>query len=64
MDKSDKIKPIKRWEKIKRVATNEHEAVISIPDVVRIVIIAIEPQVGIIPLHVEQLEVAIRISNA
>jgi len=51
-------------EKTKRVAAGEHEAIVGIPDVVRLVIVAVEPQIGIIPLHVEQLEVAIRVGNA
>ena len=51
-------------EKTKRVAgKNEDETVVAIPEVVRVVIVAVEPQVIDIMLHVEQLEVAVRISN-
>ena len=50
--------------KTKRFATNEHETIVEIPDIVGIVIVAVEPQTGIVPLHVEQLEVAVRIGNA
>jgi hypothetical protein len=50
--------------KIKRATTGKHEAVVSIPDVAGVVIVAVEPQIRVIPLHVEQLEVAIRVSNA
>jgi len=50
--------------KTKRVATGKHEAIVSIPDVAGVVVVAVEPQVRVIPLHVEQIEVAIRVSNA
>jgi hypothetical protein len=51
--------------KTKRVAgTDEDETVTAIPDVVGLVIVAVEPQTIIIVLHVEQLEIAIRVSNA
>ena len=63
MDKKFKIKPIEDG-KTKRFAANEHETIVEIPDVVGIVVVAVEPQVGIVPLHVEQLEVAVRIGNA
>jgi hypothetical protein len=49
--------------KIKRVATSEDEAIVEIPDIVGVVVVAVEPQVRVIPLHVEQLEVAIRVGN-
>ena len=49
---------------MKIVAGGEHEAIVGIPDIARIVIVAVEPQTGIIPLHVEQLEIAIRVGNA
>ena len=45
--------------KTKRVAAGEHEAIVGIPNIVRIVIVAVKPQIRVIPLHVEQLEVAI-----
>ena len=50
-------------EKTKRLATGKHEPIVGVPDVVGLVIVAVEPQVGVIPLHVEQLEVAIRVGN-
>ncbi|KKQ96709.1 MAG: hypothetical protein UT22_C0025G0003 [Parcubacteria group bacterium GW2011_GWC2_39_11] len=41
--------------KIKKVATGEDEAIVSVPDVAGVVIVAVEPQTGIVPLHIEQL---------
>ena len=49
--------------KIKRVATDEHEAIVGIPDVVGIVIVAVEPQAIIVAFHVEHVQVAIRVAN-
>jgi len=39
--------------KTKRVATGEDEAIIGVPNIVRLVIVAVEPQIGIVPLHIE-----------
>lgn len=50
--------------KTKRVARqNEHETIVAIPEVVRVIIVAVEPQVIVIVFHVEQVEVAVRVSN-
>jgi len=51
-------------EKTKRFAgEDEDEMIVAIPNVVRIVIVAVEPQTIVIMLHIEQLEIAIRVSN-
>ena len=48
----------------KRVAReNEHQAIVAIPSVVRIVVVRVEPQVVVIVFHVEQLEITVRICN-
>ncbi|MCX6760367.1 MAG: hypothetical protein NTW46_03435 [Candidatus Nealsonbacteria bacterium] len=50
--------------KIKRIAgTDERPLVVGIPDVVRIVVVAVEPLIGIIAFHVEHLQIAVRIAN-
>ena len=49
---------------MKRVArTAEDPEVIRIPEVVRIAPIAVEPQLRIIALHIEDVRVAVRINN-
>ena len=50
--------------KTKRVAgTDEHPLVVSIPDVVGVVIVAVEPQTIIIVFHVEHVQVTVRVTN-
>lgn len=46
---------------MKRVATDEHPAVVAIPEVVGIAIVAVEPLAIVITFHIEHLEVAIRV---
>ena len=49
---------------MKRVAgTRQDPAVVRIPEVVRIAPIAVEPKPRVITLHVEHIEVAVRIGN-
>ena len=44
---------------MRRLATNEHKAIISIPKVVRLAIISVEPVTIVIALHVEQVQITI-----
>jgi len=47
---------------MKRVAgTDEHPAVVSIPEVVRVAIVGVEPKVAVIVLNIEHIEVAVRV---
>jgi len=48
---------------MKRVAKTENEAIVSIPEIVSIAIVAIEPQIIVVVFHLEDVRVAIRISN-
>ena len=48
---------------MKRFAKTENKTVVGIPEIVRIAIVAIEPQTIVIVFNVEDVEVAIRISN-
>ena len=49
---------------MKRVAgTDEHPLIARIPDVVRIAIVGIEPKLRIITLHVEHVQIAVRVQN-
>lgn len=43
---------------MKRVSTDEHEAVVTVPEVVRV---AVEKAASVVPLHVEHVEVAVRV---
>ena len=50
--------------KTKRVAgEDKHEPVVAMPDVMRVIIVRIEPQVIAIAFHVEQVEAAVRVGN-
>ena len=50
--------------KIKKVAgEDEDPLVVSIPEVVGIAIIAVEPKAGIIAFHVEHVQIAVRVAN-
>ena len=40
---------------------DEHETVVAIPEVVRVAVVAIQPQVVVVTLNVEDVEVAIRV---
>ncbi len=47
---------------MKRVATQEHPAVVAIPEVVRVAVVAVEPLLAVVvALDVEHVEVAIRV---
>lgn len=46
---------------MKRFAADEHPVVVAIPDVVGVVVVAVQPRAVIIAFHVEHLEVAIRV---
>ena len=48
---------------MKRVAGAEDKLVVSIPEVVRITIVAVEPPTVLIVLHVEDVQIAIRIAE-
>ena len=48
---------------MKRFAKTENKTVVGIPEIVRIAIVAIEPQTIVIVFNVEDVEVAIRVSN-
>lgn len=47
--------------KIKRVARDEDEQVVTMELVVRVTIVAVEPSVIVIVFHVEHVEIAVRI---
>lgn len=45
-----------------RFATQEHPAIVSVPEVVRVAVVSIEPELAIvIPLDIEHVEVAVRV---
>jgi hypothetical protein len=44
---------------VRRLATNEHEAIVSIPVIVRITVVRVEPTIIVIVLDVEQVQIAI-----
>ena len=48
---------------MKRFAKTENKTVVGIPEIVRIAIVAIEPQIIVIVFNVEDVEVAIRVGN-
>lgn len=48
---------------MERVARHEDPAVVRIPDVVGIAVIAVEPQPVLVAFDVEHVRVAIRVSN-
>ena len=50
--------------KIKKVATGEDEAIVSVPDVAGVIIVAVEPQTGSAPPHKEQPKSATRARKA
>lgn len=47
---------------MKQVASDKHPAVVAVPDVVGVVIVAVEPPVVVIAFNVEHLEIAVRVS--
>jgi len=48
---------------MKRFAKTENKTVVGIPEIIRIAIVAIEPQIIVIVFNVENVEAAIRINN-
>ena len=46
---------------MKKIAKTEYKGIVSIPPVVRMTIVAIEPTLIIVVFHVEDVEVAVRI---
>ena len=46
---------------MRRLATNEHETVVSIPEVIRPAIVSIEPTLIVVVVHVEQHRITIGI---
>ncbi len=55
--------PLPKQERNERVATQEDPTVVSIPEVVRLAVVAIQPLLAVvIPLHIEDVEVAVRVS--
>ncbi len=58
-----KLSQINNEREMKRIAKTENKTVVGIPEIVRIAIVTIEPQTIVIVFNVEDVEVAIRISN-
>lgn len=48
---------------MKRVAGTEDETVVGIPAVVGLAIVAVEPQTIVIVLHVEDVQIAVRVAE-
>ncbi len=49
---------------MKRFArANEDETVVAVPEIVRVAVVAIQPQVIVIVFHFENVEVTIRVRN-
>ncbi|KKS75212.1 MAG: hypothetical protein UV48_C0016G0003 [Candidatus Azambacteria bacterium GW2011_GWA2_42_9] len=60
----NKTLPIYRGRKIKRISRNdEHPAVVSIPEVVGVAIVAVQPPLVVVAIDTEHLWVAVRIGN-
>jgi len=55
--------PHKSRREIKRVATDEDEAVVTIPEVVRVTVVATQPATIVVVFNVEHLEVAVRVRD-
>jgi hypothetical protein len=47
---------------MKRFATEEDETVVTVPEIVRVAVVSVEPAFVVIVFNVEQVEVAIRVS--
>ena len=58
-----KLSQQKCGRELKRVAAGKHPAVAAIPEVVGIVVVAVQPQAIVVPFNVEHLEVAVRVRN-
>jgi hypothetical protein len=48
---------------MKRVAADEHHTVVSIPEIVGIAVVAVEPETVVIVFDVPHVEVAVRVSK-
>jgi hypothetical protein len=48
---------------MKRVAPDKDEPIIGIPEVGRIIPVRVEPKPVIVPFHIEDVQVAIRVRN-
>ncbi|MBI2099359.1 hypothetical protein HYT45_03030 [Candidatus Uhrbacteria bacterium] len=46
---------------MKRVAADEHPTIAAVPDVVGVVVVAVQPKAIVIAFHAEHLQVAVRI---
>jgi len=42
---------------------DEHPTVVSVPDVVRVAVVAVQPQFVVVVFDIEHVQVAVRISN-
>jgi hypothetical protein len=42
---------------------HKHPTIVAVPEVVGVAIVAVEPQVIAVALHIEHVEIAIRIRN-
>ena len=57
-----KLSSYKSRREMKRFATEEDETVVTVPEIVRVAVVGIEPAFVVIVFNVEQVEVAIRVS--
>ena len=55
----NKTLPAKARRETRRLATNEHEAIVSIPEVIRIAVVRVKPTIIVIVLDVEQVQITI-----
>lgn len=46
---------------MKRVSGDEDEAIVAVPEVVGVAVVAVEPTTVLIALHVEHVEIAVRV---
>ena len=42
---------------------DEHEAVVAIPEVVGVTVVAIEPAIAVVVIHLEDVEVTVRVGS-
>lgn len=57
-----KLSNHKSQREMKRFATEEDETVVTVPEIVRVAVVSVEPAFVVIVFNVEQVEVAIRVS--
>ena len=48
---------------MKKFASPEHEPVVGIEEIVRVTVVAVEPEAVVIVLHIEDVQVAVRIAK-